>query len=63
MRLRLVGLYRRGRRVLLHLMAGSKEDAETAAAFLEDMKTRGLSDPQISGSSNTSLLPKVSVSL
>ena len=49
--------------MLLHLMAGSKEDAETAAAFLEDMKTRGLSDPQISGSSNTSLLPKVSVSL
>ena len=28
-----------GRRVLLHLMAGSKEDAETVTAFFEDMKT------------------------
>jgi putative transposase len=34
-----------GRRVLLHLMAGSKEDAETATAFFEDMKLRGLNDP------------------
>jgi transposase-like protein len=30
-----------GRRVLLHLMAGSKEDAETVTAFFEDMKMRG----------------------
>ena len=34
-----------GRRVLLHLMAGSKEDAETVTAFFEDMKMRGLVDP------------------
>src|SRR6266702_3151027 len=34
-----------GRRVLLHLMAGSKEDAETVIAFFEDMKGRGLNDP------------------
>ena len=27
-----------GRRVLLHMMAGSKEDAETVTAFFEDMK-------------------------
>jgi hypothetical protein len=33
------------RRVLLHLMAGSKEDAETVTAFFEDMKRRGLNDP------------------
>jgi hypothetical protein len=31
--------------VLLHMMAGSKEDAETVTAFFEDMKRRGLSDP------------------
>jgi hypothetical protein len=30
--------------VLLHLMAGSKEDAETVTAFFEDMKMRGLND-------------------
>jgi putative transposase len=36
-----------GRRVLLHLMAGSKEDAETVMAFFEDMKLRGLSDPML----------------
>jgi putative transposase len=30
-----------GRRVLLHLMAGSKEDAETVTAFFADMKGRG----------------------
>jgi putative transposase len=34
-----------GRRILLHLMAGSKEDAETVTAFFEDMKRRGLDDP------------------
>ena len=28
--------------MLLHLMAGSKEDAETVVAFFEDMKMRGL---------------------
>ena len=31
--------------MLLHLMAGSKEDAETVTAFFEDMKMRGLNDP------------------
>ena len=30
-----------GRRVLLHLMAGSKEDTETVTAFFEDMKRVG----------------------
>ena len=34
-----------GRRVLLHMMAGSKEDTETVTAFFEDMKRRGLNDP------------------
>ena len=31
--------------MLLHMMAGSKEDAETVTAFFEDMKRRGLKDP------------------
>lgn len=31
-----------GRKVLLHLMAGSKEDAETARAFFDDIRRRGL---------------------
>ena len=34
-----------GRRMPLHMMAGSKEDAETVTAFFEDMKRRGLNDP------------------
>ena len=34
-----------GQRVLLHLMAGSKEDAETVGAFFQDMRARGLGDP------------------
>lgn len=34
-----------GARVLLHLMAGSREDAETVAAFFQDMRARGLGDP------------------
>jgi putative transposase len=34
-----------GRRVLLHMMASSKEDAETVTAFFEDMKRRGLTEP------------------
>src|SRR5215831_5614792 len=40
-----LGLYDEGRSVLLHMMAGSKEDAETVTAFFEDMKRRGLNDP------------------
>jgi putative transposase len=39
------GFTSEGRKVLLHLMAGSKEDAETVTAFFEDMKLRGLNDP------------------
>jgi hypothetical protein len=31
--------------VCLHMMAGSKEDAETVTAFFKDMKRRGLNDP------------------
>jgi putative transposase len=34
-----------GRKLLLHLMAGSKEDTETVSAFFQDMRTRGLGDP------------------
>ncbi len=34
-----------GRKVLLSLMAGSKEDAETVSAFFQDMRGRGLGDP------------------
>ena len=34
-----------GSRVPLHLMAGSKEDAETVTAFFQDMRARGLGDP------------------
>jgi len=34
-----------GAKVLLHLMAGSKEDAETVSAFFQDMRHRGLGDP------------------
>ena len=34
-----------GAKVLLHLMADSKEDAETVNAFFQDMRSRGLSDP------------------
>ena len=34
-----------GRKVLLGLMAGSKEDVETVRAFFQDLRTRGLGDP------------------
>ncbi len=34
-----------GTKVMLHLMAGSKEDAETVSAFFQDMRHRGLGDP------------------
>jgi len=34
-----------GRRILLHLLAGSKQDARTVTAFFEDVKMRGLDDP------------------
>ena len=34
-----------GAKVLLHLMAGSREDTETVSAFFQDMRRRGLGDP------------------
>ena len=34
-----------GKKVLLSLMAGSKEDAETVCAFFQDMRGRGLGEP------------------
>lgn len=39
------GFTAEGRKVLLALMAGSKEDAETVSAFFQDMRSRGLGDP------------------
>ena len=39
------GITAEGKKVLLHLMAGSKEDAETVSAFFQDMRARGLGDP------------------
>ncbi len=39
------GFTTEGRKVLLHLMAGSKEDFETVSAFFQDMRARGLGDP------------------
>ena len=39
------GIGEDGRKVLLHLMAGSKENTETVRAFFQDMRARGLGDP------------------
>ena len=39
------GLTFEGKKVLLHLMSGSKEDHETVSAFFQDMRGRGLGDP------------------
>jgi putative transposase len=39
------GIARDGRKVLLHLMAGSREDVQTVQAFFQDMRVRGLNDP------------------
>ena len=39
------GFTANGAKVLLHLMAGSKEDAETVSASFHDMRARGLGDP------------------
>jgi putative transposase len=41
------GIGEDGRKVLLSLMAGSKEDTETMRAFFQDMRARGLGDPLI----------------
>ncbi len=38
------GFTSEGGKVLLHLMAGSKEDAETVTAFFRDMRSRGLAE-------------------
>ena len=39
------GFTTEGKKVLLHLMAGSKEDHETVSAFFQDMRARDLGDP------------------
>jgi putative transposase len=39
------GIGRSGQKVLLHLMGGSKEDVETVRSFFQDMRARGLGDP------------------
>lgn len=39
------GFTSEGKKVLPHLMAGSKEDAETVSAFFQDMRGRGRGDP------------------
>jgi len=39
------GFSRSGAKVLLAMMAGSKEDSETVSAFFQDMRGRGLGDP------------------
>ena len=52
-----------GRRVLLHLMAGSKEDTETVTAFFEDTKRRGLNDPLLVTSDGAPGIIKAAVQL
>jgi transposase-like protein len=44
------GIGRSGAKVLLGLMAGSKEDAETMRAFFHDLRSRGLGDPLLAAS-------------
>ena len=39
------GFSHSGAKVLLSMMAGSKEDSETVSAFFQDMRGRGLGDP------------------
>jgi transposase-like protein len=39
------GFSQSGAKVLLAMMAGSKEDSETVSAFFHDMRQRGLGDP------------------
>jgi transposase-like protein len=48
------GFTAEGRKVLLHLMAGSKEDTETVSAFFQDMRSRGLGDPLLAVSDGAS---------
>lgn len=49
-----------GRKVLLHLALGTKEDTSSCTAFLEDLKRRGLPDP-LPVVSSTIVLIKTSV--
>jgi putative transposase len=39
------GITENGRKVLLHLAPGTKEDTASSTAFFEDLKRRGLADP------------------
>jgi len=39
------GIDEDGRKVLIHLSPGTKEDTESCRAFFEDLKRRGLADP------------------
>ena len=39
------GITEEGRKVLLHLAPGTKEDTASCTAFFEDLKRRGLADP------------------
>src|SRR6267142_1003095 len=39
------GITEDGRKVLLHLAPGTKEDTASCTAFVEDLKRRGLADP------------------
>lgn len=39
------GITEHGRKVLLHLAPGTKEDTASGTAFFEDLKRRGLADP------------------
>ncbi|PYO54527.1 MAG: hypothetical protein DMD84_02400 [Candidatus Rokuibacteriota bacterium] len=39
------GITEDGRKVLLHLAPGTKEDTASCTAFFEDLKRRGLADP------------------
>ena len=41
------GITEDGRKVLLHLAPGTKEDTPSCTAFFEDLKRRGLADPLI----------------
>ena len=47
-----------GRKVLLHLMAGSKEYGEAVSAFFQDMRARGLGDPLLVASDGASRIIK-----
>jgi putative transposase len=48
------GIGEDGRKSLLGLMAGSKEDVETTRAFFQDLRARGLGDPLIVASDGAS---------